>query len=41
MEYQKITSLLGNILDKTPRFIIKNGQKFMINLKKHTILASK
>ena len=23
MEYQKITNLLGNILDKVPRFIIK------------------
>ena len=25
MEYQKITNLLGNIPDKLPRFITKNG----------------
>ena len=24
MEYEKITNLLGNILDKVPRFITKN-----------------
>ena len=32
MEYQKITNLLGNISDKVPRFITKNGFKCMINL---------
>ena len=41
MEYQKITNLLGNTSDKVPRFITKNGQKFMINLEKHPILTSK
>ena len=32
MEYQKLTNLLGNTSDKVPRFITKNGVKFMINL---------
>ena len=42
MEYQKITSLLGNTSDKVARFLTKNGLKFMINhLEKHTILTSK
>ena len=41
MEYQKITNLLGNIPDKIPRSITKNGWKYMISLEKHTILTSK
>ena len=31
MEYQKITNLLDTIFDNVPRFITKNGQKFMIS----------
>ena len=30
MEYQKITNVLGTTLDEVPRFITKNGQKFMM-----------
>ena len=41
MESQKITNLLGSIPDKVPRFITKNGQKFMINQENHTILTNK
>ena len=41
MEYQKITNLLGNISDKVPRFITKNGWKLVISLKEHTILTNK
>ena len=31
MEYQKIINLLDTTSDNVPRFIIKNGLKFMIN----------
>ena len=41
MEYQKIINLLDKIPDKVPRFITKKLIKFMINLEKYTILASK
>ena len=37
MECQKITNLLGNIPDKVPKRIAKNGQKLMINLVMHII----
>ena len=32
MEHQKITNLIDTKSDNTPRFITKNGLKFMINL---------
>ena len=41
MEYQNITKLLGSTLDKVPRFITKNGSKFMISLEEHTIPTNK
>ena len=41
MKYQKITNLLYATSDKAPRFIAKNGQKFMISLEDHTILTNK
>ena len=41
MEYQRIKNLLGDTSDKVPRFITKNGLKFMISLEKHKILTSK
>ena len=41
MKYQKITNLLDATSDKAPRFITKNGQKFMISLEDHTILTNK
>ena len=31
MKYQKITNLLGTAPDEVPRFITKNGYKFMIS----------
>ena len=31
MEYQNITSLLDTTFDNVPRFITKNGLKFMIS----------
>ena len=31
MEYQKITNLLGTTPNEMPRFITKNGHKFMIS----------
>ena len=41
MKYQKLTNLLDAKSDKAPRFITKNGQKFMISLEDHTILTNK
>ena len=32
MEYQKITNLIGNMLDKVSKFITKKRLKFIINL---------
>ena len=40
MEYQKITKLLGNIPDKLPIFITKNGYKLVISLVEHTIILT-
>ena len=41
MEYQKTTNLLDNIPDKVPKFITKNGQKFMISRIRYIILITK
>ena len=32
MEYQKITNLIGNMLDKVSKFITRKRLKFIINL---------
>ena len=32
MEYQKITNLIGNMLDKVSKFITKKRLKFIVNL---------
>ena len=36
MEYEKVTNLLGNILpNQLPRYVTKNGSRFMMNQMKH------
>ena len=43
MEFQKIVNLFDTTFDDKdlPRFVTKNGLKFMINQKKITILTKK
>ena len=43
MEFQKIVNLLDTTFDDKdlPRFVTKNGLKFMINQKKITMLTKK
>ena len=43
MEFQKIINLLDTTFDNKdlPRFVTKNGLKFMINQKKITVLTKK
>ena len=41
MEYQKITNLLDTTSDNAPKFVTKNGQKFIISLEKYTISTGK
>ena len=41
MEFQKIVNLLDTNSDDLPRFVTKNGLKFMINQKKIIVLTKK